>query len=127
MEEREVSTFCGKPGARGFSDSDFSSKALFSQPIGLVFHSVLNCLFVCDSGNNSIRKIEMNGAVRTICGSLKTNESGKDGIGKEAKILRPHWIAKSASSSMLFVTDRSFTIRKVGFECKLGKKKKCEF
>ncbi|WP_343209113.1 hypothetical protein [Anaerolentibacter hominis] len=68
-----VTTLAGMPGEGGYRDGK-ASEALFSSPMGVVCDGGI--LYVADSGNQRIRKIE-NGQVTTIAGS----GDEKDAVG----------------------------------------------
>jgi hypothetical protein len=92
----------------GYLDGNISV-AKFNTPSGIAIDAVGN-IFVADTNNNKIRKIDTNGNVTTIAGST----SGfLDGNGIAAKFKKPFRIAIGATNS-LFVTDRdNSVIRKI--------------
>jgi hypothetical protein len=62
-----VTTFAGS-GATGLVDGG-PTVARFTHPCGIVFNSADGQLYVVDSGNNSIRKVDLSGNVVTYAGS----------------------------------------------------------
>jgi hypothetical protein len=102
-----VSTFAGS--TRGFSDGT-SVAAKFNSPSGLTIDQAGN-LYVCDSGNNRIRKITPDGIVSTIAGS--GNSSFVDGVGTSASFSNPADITFDNSGN-LYVSDLlNHRIRKI--------------
>lgn len=62
-----VTTLAGN-GHPGYADGQ-GNAAQFSRPTAVVYSSVSNCLYVADSNNNMIRRIDMSGNVTTYSGS----------------------------------------------------------
>lgn len=100
-------------GTLGFSNSTIKTRATFSTPQGMVAGldgSGAPVLYVADTGNFSIRKIDSSGAVTTLAGS---GTSGLvDGRSTAASFLRPTFLALDYSQSNLYVSDAS-AIRKI--------------
>jgi len=74
----EVSTLAG--GEQGFADG-IGPAAQFDRPSGLAIDQDNN-LYVTDSGNNKIRKIDPRGHVSTLAGSTKGSADGPSSIAK---------------------------------------------
>lgn len=68
-----VSTFAGS-GTSGFRDGS-GTQAQFNSPNGLAFDSA-GILYVADTENHKIRKIDMSGKVSTFAGSTKGYKAG---------------------------------------------------
>jgi len=105
-----VSIFCGKEGKNGGTDGKVD-QATFKQP-----HSICtdgNCLFVSESGNHPIRKINfMDGSVSTLCG-IMGQQGYFDGSKNEAKFCYPSGICID-KNGFLYVCDFiNHVIRKI--------------
>lgn len=97
-----VTTLAGT-GARGAADGP-GNEATFNNPLGLATDGAN--LYVADSGNNKIRKIEIaTGAVSSLTGETdKAGTAGAtDGAGGSATFSRPSGITTDGRN--LFVTD----------------------
>jgi hypothetical protein len=94
----EVTTIAGSPGQTGSADG-IGSAARFNGPEGLGMDEAN--LYVSDSGNFTIRKIEIaTGEVTTIAGS--PGQSGfADGVGAEARFLYPETITTDGTALYL--------------------------
>lgn len=69
-----VSTLSGKGfGEPGYNNNNNPSEATFFRPTSVAYNSADSSVYVADSHNNCIRKIDANGAVTTYAG---TNEAG---------------------------------------------------
>lgn len=88
--EGEVLTVIGS-GQPGKRDGDFQS-AMFSRPAGIAYDEKQDCLYVADSGNHLIRKVDFkSGKVFTLIGTGKPGY--KDGKAPEAWLNTPGDVA----------------------------------
>jgi hypothetical protein len=78
-----VTTLAGTAGKKGFADG-VGKTAVFNCPYDLCFNDKDQSLLVCDSNNNKVRRVALNGEVTTI-----------------AEISRPTSIALTANGSFL--------------------------
>src|SRR5512143_4098780 len=104
-----VSTLTGSAGLPGSADGPVTS-ATFNLPFGTTSDGTN--LYVADTGNNTIRKIDIaSGLVSTLTGSAGVPGS-TDGTGTAATFHTPYGIATDGTS--LFVADTgNNTIRKI--------------
>lgn len=104
-----VSTLAGKAGAES-PNNGTGSQARFNSPTGITISSDGKTLYVTDSGNYTIRKIEIaTGKVSTLAGKLGVYGSA-DGVGSKAKFGSINQITTDGAN--LYVTDGA-TIRKI--------------
>lgn len=103
-------TLAGRPTA-GASDG-FRHKAQFNCPGGVTVDPAGN-LYVADTGNSVIRKVDVAGAVTTLAG--QPGEAGSlDGLGTNAQFNVPQGIACDVLSGDLYVADTgNHTIRRI--------------
>src|SRR5512143_4271672 len=104
-----VTTLAGSAGVPGSTDGT-GTAALFHTPSGITTDGTN--LYVADTGNNTIRKIDIaSGLVSTLTGSAGLPGS-TDGTGTAATFHTPYGIATDGTS--LFVADTgNSTIRKI--------------
>lgn len=97
---QQVTTLAGS--SFGFADGA-TTAAKFNNPIGIciVRTGTLMDLYVVDSENNRIRKIDGDGNVTTIAGSTYGSE---DGPGATARFIQPNGICTDGNG-FLYVTD----------------------
>ncbi|MFP5043030.1 T9SS type A sorting domain-containing protein [Parasediminibacterium sp. JCM 36343] len=104
-------------GAGGYSgDGGLAVNARLSNPSGIIFDSKDN-LYIADSYNNRIRKIDTNGIISTIAGSGPIgfgngDFSGDGGLAVVAKLYSPIGIALDKNGNIFF-SDGSNRIRKI--------------
>jgi sugar lactone lactonase YvrE len=96
-----VTTFAGMAGMTGSTDG-VGAAARFNGPRGLAIDANGN-IYVCDTFNNTIRKITPSATVTTLAGMAGVFGSA-DGTGSAARFNRPRSIAFGTGSN-LFVTD----------------------
>jgi DNA-binding beta-propeller fold protein YncE len=108
-----VTTVAGSPTASGLVDAQ-SSAARFNNPTGVVADAAGN-LYVADSNNHNIRKIDTAGNVSVFAGGTATssNFGNVDGTGTLARFNAPYGMAIDLASN-LYVTERgNHKIRKI--------------
>ena len=105
-----VTTLAGSPGVYGTNDG-VGSVARFYYPDGIAVDSSGN-IYVSDSGNYTIRKIDTNGVVTTIAGS-PGHYGSADGTGSAARFLWPMQLAIDISGNIYVADSGNYEIRKV--------------
>ena len=95
----------------GYSDGT-GENAIFNNINGIVIDSTETNLYVTDTNNNRIRKIEIStGTVTTLAGSNTNGDT--DGTGSNATFNAPYGITIDSTNTYLYVTTASTTIRKI--------------
>lgn len=97
----EVTTLAGRAGEEGNIDG-LGSDARFSSPYGLAVDSSGN-VFVADSRNHTLRKIEPSGEVTTVAG-LAGARGSVDGTGFDARFSFPSGVVADTAGNV-YVTD----------------------
>jgi DNA-binding beta-propeller fold protein YncE len=101
-----VSTVAGKNTEKGIEDG-LGENARFNQPEGIAINSKGE-LFIADTYNFTIRKIDINGLVSTFAG--KGNQAGyADGKGKNARFNMPLGIAIDKNDN-LYIADANYDL-----------------
>ena len=103
-----VSTFAGS-GLEG-ADNGAGIKATFNSPGSVALDAAGN-LYVCDNGNNMIRKITPDGTVSTFAGSGTSGSA--NGKGTAASFNSPFGIATDASGNVYVSDSGNNMIRKI--------------
>jgi hypothetical protein len=97
----EVTTYAGSPGSFGSADG-VGSAARFYSPFGVAVDST-GIVYVADSLNGTVRKIDLGGAVTTLAGRAGARGS-TDGPGSTARFSQPFGIAVDANGTV-YVSD----------------------
>jgi len=101
-----VSTIAGSPGVSGSADGS-GAVARFKSPWGLAIdtNSGFSTIYIADSGNNTIRRLDVaNNQVTTIAGTAGPGAS-MDGMGTTARFNSPRAVALDASTNKLYIAD----------------------
>ncbi len=105
--DASVTTFAGIPGVEGSTDG---SPGSFNLPFGMAVDGAGN-IYVADSGNNTIRKIDTNGVVTTI-GGVAGETGSLDGGGRDALFNSPEGIAVDGQGNVYVADASNHSIRK---------------
>ena len=103
----------GFPDGVGYSgDGGVATNAALSWPCGVGLDAAGN-LYIADSGNNGIRKVDANGIISTMAGNGINGFSGDGGAATNASLNSPQGVTVDPSGN-LFVADTSNNrVRKV--------------
>lgn len=96
----------GFPDGVGYSgDGGAATNASIAWPCGVSLDVACN-LYIADSGNNGIRKVDTNGIISTIAGNGMNGFFGDGGIATNANLNNPQGVTVDSSGN-LFVADTS--------------------
>ncbi|MEH3085759.1 MAG: hypothetical protein PGN26_04340 [Xylophilus ampelinus] len=105
-----VTTFAGGGGSSGFQDGA-GMAALFDTPSGVAVDGSGN-VFVADTNNHVIRKIDTNGNVTTLAGSAGT-PGYLEGTGTAAQFSSPEGVAVGADGTVYVADTGNHVIRAI--------------
>jgi len=108
IKEHSVSTYAGKT-KMGFRDGNLFDGEFFN-PSGIASDNQGN-IFVADSHNNSVRKIDKHGNVSTLAGNGQVGAA--DGKGASASFFFPLALAVSQTGNIYVADTRNNLIRKI--------------
>ena len=98
-----IHTIAGS-GERGFGgDGGPAIRALLSEPSGVVVDSVGN-VYIADTDNHRIRKVDASGIIHTIAGTGEGGFSGDGGLAIESDLFRPLDVAVDAVGN-IYIAD----------------------
>jgi len=107
-----IATVAGN-GSSGYSgDGGAATDASLNAPSSVVVDASAN-LFIADSGNNRIRKVDVNGIIATVAGTGSSGWSGDSGAATNASLNDPSAVALDASGNLFLVDYGNNRIRKV--------------
>jgi uncharacterized protein (TIGR03437 family) len=100
-------------GVRGYGgDKGPALDAQLNEPYGLLVDSAGN-LYIADTGNNRIRKVDPSGQITTIAGNGTGGFRGDGGPALNAELDEPTRMAMDSAGDLFFVDSSNFRIRKI--------------
>ncbi len=113
LDARGIITTIAGTGALGFSGDHVPAVAArLSIPIGLTVDDVGN-LFIADTYNNRIRRVDARGIITTVAGTGKFGYSGDNGPAVEARISRPYGVAVDNAGNVYVADQGNSRVRRV--------------
>ncbi|MCM3885813.1 serine/threonine protein kinase, partial [Frankia sp. R82] len=109
-----ISLVAGRPGTYGRTgDGGAATKALLYNPQGLALGAD-GSLYVADTGNYVIRRIDRNGIISTVAGSASYSSGNQDGaLATQAYLDQPSGVVVDPSGA-LYLACADGTVRRVG-------------
>lgn len=105
-----VTTLAGTAGSAGSADGS-GTAAKFDTPTGITVDAAGN-LYVADTGNHTVRKLNPAGEVTTLAGT-PGSFSAADGMGAAARFSLPFGIAADAAGTLYVADLGNHAIRKI--------------
>ena len=97
--------FVASFGCQGEWNDGIGAQAFFANPLAIVYNCVDGSLYIADSANNDVRRLQSNGQVTTLAGSGRVEEL--DGVGSAAGFADAVAIATN-HAGLLYVGDVNF-------------------
>jgi sugar lactone lactonase YvrE len=108
-----ITTVAGK-GAAGYSgDGAAATNATLNNPAGAAVDGAGN-LFIADTRNNRIRRVDTNGIITTVAGEGAAGYSGDGGAATSASLKAPNDVTADAAGNLFIADTGNNRIRKVG-------------
>lgn len=98
------------PGYNG--DGIAATSALLNQPNGLALDNGGN-IYISDSGNNRIRKVDSSGIISSVAGNGGIGFSGDGGLATAATLYEPSDVAVDTKGNIYIADRNNFRVRKV--------------
>jgi sugar lactone lactonase YvrE len=110
--DARIRTIAGT-GSRGYSgDGGPAVKAKLNQPQGFAFDKVGN-LYVSDSANNRVRRIDRKGIITTVAGNGHHGYSGDGGQATAARLSDPYGLAFDAKGNLYVAEPDEGVVRRI--------------
>ena len=109
-----ITTVAGTGGHQGYTgDNGPATAALLTSPAGLALDAQGN-LYIADSGNNVIRKVNAStGVITTVAGTGPGGDTGDGGPATQAKLATPNGVFVGSDNSIYIADLNNNRIRKV--------------
>jgi len=93
-------------------DGGPATSASLSEPFGVAVDAFGN-LFIADTNNRRIRKVDPNGIISTVAGDVTIGYFGDGGPATDASLSQPSGVTADASGNLFIADTQNFVIRKV--------------
>jgi sugar lactone lactonase YvrE len=107
-----IVTVAGNGSAGYAGDGGPAVRAALSRPRAVAFDRA-GSLFIADSGNNRVRRVDPQGIVTTIAGDGVEGFAGDGGAATSARLDEPAGVAVDAAGSLYIVDERNRVVRRV--------------
>jgi sugar lactone lactonase YvrE len=108
----EIETVAGNSRAGFSGDGGKAVGAQLNRPVGLAVDGAGN-LYVADSGNQRIRKIDGNGMISTVAGNGVAGFGGDGAAAIEAMLNHPKGLAVDGDENLYIADSANFRVRRV--------------
>ncbi len=99
-----VSAYAGISGTPGYDgDGGPATSAHLNDPFGLSFDGTGN-LYIADTDNNVIRKVDVNGVITTVVGNNAAGYSGDGSLATDAQLFNPLGVLADTTGN-LYIAD----------------------
>jgi hypothetical protein len=92
-------------GVSGYADGA-GTRALFSNPTGLLALPASNVVYVSDAANNAVRVIGEDLSVTTVAGLGSSPGGYANGVGSSARFQGPNGLSYDAAAAVFYVADK---------------------
>ena len=107
-----ITTVAGN-GISGYSgDGGPAVSASLKQPVGITVDQAGN-LYISDSANHSVRKVDAAGIITTVAGNGQGGYSGDSGPAVSAALWAPYGVAVDPAGNLYIADSQNYRIRKV--------------
>ncbi len=107
-----ITTIVGN-GSNGYNGDNISAtEASLDSPLGVAIDQAGN-IFIADTGNNRIRKVDTNGVITTVAGNDASGYSGDNIPATEAALYLPGGVAVDQAGNIFIIDSMFHRIRKV--------------
>ncbi|MBE2290849.1 MAG: SMP-30/gluconolactonase/LRE family protein [Chitinophagaceae bacterium] len=107
-----ISTIAGNGFSAYTGDGGPATAASINNPLGVAVDGAGN-VYIVDTKNHCIRKVNSAGIISTIAGNGTAGYSGDGGPATAAKLYIPNKIVLDVAGNILFVDNGNFCIRKI--------------
>ncbi len=108
-----IATVAGTGGVSGyFGDGQKATIAQLNAPSSVAFDTAGN-LYLCDSGNNTIRRVGLDGTIATVAGNGTVGFSGDGGAATSAQLWSPWGVATDLNGDVLIADYYNYRVRRI--------------
>lgn len=108
-----INTFAGNGIAAYLGDFGKATSSSISLPKGIWYSTKTNSIYIADTGNNVIRRVDENGIITTVAGTGVGGYSGDGGDARLATLRSPYGVAVDKDENIYIADTANHAIRKV--------------
>ena len=113
IDSNGIITTVAGTGTAGFAgDGGLATNARINGPIG-IFIDVSGNLYIADTGNNRIRKVDSAGIITTVGGSSSRGSSGDGGVATSAQLDTPSGVWVDSDGNIFVADTNNHRIRRI--------------
>ncbi len=115
-----ITTFAGRPSLSGSSgDGGLATSARLNYPWGLYYNETSGSLYIVDTQNHRVRRVDPNGKISTVAG-WSAGYSGDGGLAIDAQLYTPYEIIGNDKGELFIADMGNNRIRKIGVDKKIS-------
>jgi len=107
-----ISLVAGNGNAGYSGDGTAATNASLYYPAGVAVDSA-GTLYIADSANNRVRKVDASGTIATVAGNGSPGYSGDGGPATEAMLMHPAGVAVDAAGNLYIADSSNDRVRRV--------------
>ncbi len=108
-----MTTYAGTPNTKGYAgDGGRATAALLQMPYGLTLNTKGD-LYIADTKNNVVRKVDASGVITTVVGNGQKGYSGDNGPATNAMLHKPMGMTIDGNGNLYIADEENHVIRKV--------------
>ncbi len=107
-----IATVAGNGGYGYSGDGGLATSAQLKNPLGVAVDAAGN-LYIADSNNEAVRKVDVHGIITTVAGDGKCCHSGDGGPATSAELASPDSVALDAAGNLYIAERGADRVRKV--------------
>lgn len=117
----KITTFAGTGTSGHSGDNGPATNAQLDQPFGIVRgpNQEGGALYICDTNNHRIRKVDRNGSITTVAGTGRKGYAGDGGSALQAELNEPYEVRFDRQGNLFFVERLNHTVRRVDAKTKI--------
>ncbi len=108
-----ITTFAGTGTSGDGGDGGAATDAELKNPRGVHVDSITGEVYVADTANHRLRRIDASGVISTVAGTGDDGDLGDGGPALDAQLSNPYSVARNADGDLLIADTTNHKIRRI--------------